>query len=249
MNIVLLHPEDLTSPHHARIEGRRLRHIQEIHRAKVGDDLKVGLLGGQMGVGHILSLSEDALEMECEFTQAPPPKKPWTLVVALPRPKVLNRLIASATSLGFKEIILLNAWKVEKSYWKSPRMTPENLQAQCILGLEQARDTVLPTIRIERFFRAFAEKDMKELAQNSNCLLAHPGIETQHPPQHQAQHPAPRSNLQTPSTTLAVGPEGGWIDAELTSFLEAGFQPTQLGERILRTETAVAFWAGRIDRA
>ncbi len=240
MNIVLLQPEDIIRPHHARVEGRRLRHIQEVHRAKLGDELKVGLLGGNMGSGHILSLNENALDMEIELSQAPPPKKPWTLVVALPRPKVLNRLIASATSLGFKDIILLNAWKVEKSYWKSPRMTPENIQAQCILGLEQARDTMLPEIRIERFFRAFAEKGMKDLAQSSHCLLAHPGIE--------AQQPSPKNEAQTPCTTLAVGPEGGWIDAEVASFLEAGFQPTQLGPRILRTETAVAFWAGRIDR-
>ncbi|NTV76300.1 MAG: 16S rRNA (uracil(1498)-N(3))-methyltransferase, partial [Holophaga sp.] len=45
MNLVLLREEDFTAPGRVRIHGRRERHVLEVHRAVVGDDLAVGLLG------------------------------------------------------------------------------------------------------------------------------------------------------------------------------------------------------------
>lgn len=41
------------------------------------------------------------------------------------------------------------------------------------------------------------------------------------------------------SVALAIGPEGGWTDAEIASARAAGFIEASLGENILRTETAV----------
>jgi 16S rRNA (uracil1498-N3)-methyltransferase len=40
------------------------------------------------------------------------------------------------------------------------------------------------------------------------------------------------------SCTIAVGPEGGFSDAEQQQLLAAGFVPSRLGPRVLRTETA-----------
>ena len=37
---------------------------------------------------------------------------------------------------------------------------------------------------------------------------------------------------------LAVGPEGGWADGELSWFYEAGWIAASLGDTILRAETA-----------
>jgi 16S rRNA (uracil1498-N3)-methyltransferase len=39
---------------------------------------------------------------------------------------------------------------------------------------------------------------------------------------------------------MAIGPEGGWTDAEFESARAAGFVEASLGHLILRTETAVA---------
>lgn len=41
------------------------------------------------------------------------------------------------------------------------------------------------------------------------------------------------------SAALAIGPEGGWTEAEIASARAAGFLEASLGENILRTETAV----------
>ena len=234
MNLILLSPEDFIAQDRVRLTGRRLAHVQEVHRASVGDHLCVGLLGGAMGSGHLTRLDSECLEMDVILDQPPPPKLPLTLVLALPRPKVLNRVLASATSLGVARIYLVNAWKVEKGYWKSPRMVEENLRLQRVLGLEQAKDTVLPELHLRRLFRPFAEEELPGITSGSLALVGHPG----------APLSCPRE-IETP-VTLAVGPEGGWIDSELASLQDAGFQAVDLGARILRTETAVAALVGRL---
>lgn len=234
MNLLLLEPGDLLAPDRACISGRRFDQVREVIRGGVGDELKVGLLGGAMGRGRILRLEAELLELEFQLGEAPPPKLPLTLLLALPRPKVLNRVIASATSLGIGHIVLLNAWKVEKAYWKSPRMSEENLRHQRILGLEQARDTVLPTLSLARLFRPFVEDELPRLLEGRRGLVAHPGS------------PRPCPMGLTGAALLAVGPEGGWIDAEMDSLCRAGLEPVDLGPRILRVETAVASLTGRL---
>jgi RsmE family RNA methyltransferase len=65
-------------------------------------------------------------------------------------------------------------------------------------------------------------------------LVGHPG---NHPP-------CPRA--LTEPVTLAIGPEGGWIPYEIDLLGKAGLQPVQLGERILRVETAVTALLARL---
>jgi len=234
MNLIMLFEEDFLAPGRVRLEGRRFSHVSSVHRAALGDSLTVGILNGRMGVGIVTRLDQDALELDVRLDQDPPPKLPLTLILALPRPKVLNRALAAATSLGVARIVLLNAWKVEKSYWKSPRLTQENLMRQQVLGLEQAKDTMLPELRLVRFFRSFVEDELPFLVKDTLALVAHPG----------STGPCPR--CVSKPTTLAIGPEGGWLDAEVQSLINAGFQPIDLGPRILRVETAVATLVGRI---
>lgn len=234
MNLILLFPEDFIDEHHVRLTGRRLDHVANVHRAAAGDTLTVGVIEGRIGRGEITLLDKDALEMRITLTTDPPPPLPLTLVLALPRPKVLNRVIAGATSLGVKRIYLINAWRVEKSYWKSPRLAGENLLAQRILGLEQARDTTLPAIELRRFFRPFVEDELPAIARESLALVAHPTAATECP-----------RNVAQP-VTLAIGPEGGFIEDEIASLQHAGFTPVALGPRILRVETAVAAVLGRL---
>jgi RsmE family RNA methyltransferase len=234
LNLVLLLPEDLVSPEQARLTGRRLAHVREVHRAKAGDDLTVGLLGGKMGRGRVLSVDDEALEVALTLDQEPPPKLPLTLVIAVPRPKVLNRVVAAAASLGAARIVLLNAWKVEKAYWASSKMQAENLRDQLILGLEQAKDTVLPDLRLARLFRPFVEDELPELLAGGTGLMAHPG----------SGDGAPK--VLVAPITLAIGPEGGWVEAEVQSLVKAGLRPLDLGPRILRTETALAALVGRL---
>jgi 16S rRNA (uracil1498-N3)-methyltransferase len=231
MNLILLFNDDFVSATRVRLTDRRLEHVTRVHRAAVGDELTVGVLDGRIGRGMVMSL--EPLELEVALDREPPPKLPLTLVVALPRPKVLNRIVAATASMGVRRLCLINAWRVEKSYWSSPRLSPENLRAQAILGIEQSRDTILPTISTHRLFRRFVEDELPLIASDVR-LVAHPA----------ATEMLPRG--VSDEVTLVIGPEGGFIESELASLDRAGFRAATLGERILRTETAIAAAVGRM---
>lgn len=234
MNLLLLEEQDFISPQRVRLSGRRLQHMREIHQAGPGDSLRVGRIGGLMGEGRIVSLDATVAELEVQLDQPPPPKLPLTLLLAMPRPKMFRRILQHCASLGVAEIILLNSYRVEKSFWQTPFLQPEVIRENLLLGLEQARDTLLPTVQIEKRFKPFVEDRLPALAAGTTGLVAHPG---DYPP-------CPRA--VTGPITLAIGPEGGWIPYEVDKLRAAGLQPIQLGERILRVETAVTALIARL---
>ena len=233
MNLILLHPDDLTADGHARVTGRRAGHIREVHRAEKGDELRVGLLGGRMGTGRVEEVSPEAIVMSVRLMDDPPRPLPVTLLLALPRPKAFRRVLQGVTTLGVKRIALFGAYKVEKSYWQSPWLEPEPLREQLILGLEQARDTVLPRVTLHPLFKPFIEDEVPGLAGGTRRLVAHPG----------GMGVCPTGAGD--GVTLAIGPEGGFTEYELGLLFGAGFEPVTLGPRILRTEQAVPALLGR----
>lgn len=233
MNLLLLSPSDFYHQNRARIDDRRLLHLQNILKTASESILKVGLIDGQIGSGTVLKIDATMAELEVSFERDPPPALPVTLILALPRPKALRRIIRNVTVLGAKRIHLINAWKVEKSYWQSPLLSPENIREQLTLGLEQAVDTVMPKVSLHPLFKPFVEDELSDISKNTLTYVAHPG----------ADNPAPPTNPQAdnkPAITLAVGPEGGFTPYEIEKFEEVGFLPISLGPRILNVEVAVS---------
>lgn len=234
MNLILLFPDDMVTGERARITGRRLRHVLDVHRAGVGDELLVGLLGGKIGRGTVTQLDEAVLEMDVRLDRDPPAGLPLTVLLVLPRPKVLRRVLHSLSVMGVKRIVLLNSARVEKSYWQTPFLEQEAIERQLILGLEQSRDTVLPEVLLRRRFKPFVEDELPEMIKGSLALVAHPG----------ANAACPR-DVRGP-VTLAVGPEGGFVPFEIEKFLSLGFTTMSLGERALNVEAAIPALISRL---
>ena len=235
MNLLLLEDADFVAADRAVLSGRRLKHLHEVHGAESGDSLRVGRLGGLMGRGTLLALDEQHAELHVELDQTPPAKLPLTLLLALPRPKMLKRVLQTVAAMGVPRLVLLNSYRVEKSFWQTPFLEPEAIREQLLLGLEQARDTVLPEVSIEKRFKPFVEDRLPAISADTLGLVGHPG-----------DYPAcPRAVNE--AVTLAIGPEGGWIPYEVDKLQEAGLAPVQLGERILRVETAVPALLARLS--
>jgi RsmE family RNA methyltransferase len=192
------------------------------------------VVGG--GVGRAELLADDGVEIKLRLALVDPTPAPLPveLVLAIPRPKVLTRVIEAAAAFGVARIALTNAWRVEKSYLRSPRLEPDALAHAARLGAEQGGTTWLPEIAIHR--RLMALLDARWPGPPATKLIAHPGA----PPIENAVPGAPAS------LTLAIGPEGGWISREVDSFVERGFTPVSLGAPILRVETAVAAALGQL---
>jgi RsmE family RNA methyltransferase len=234
VNLLLLEEADFIAADRVILRDRRLTHMQEVHRAAVGDSLRVGRIGGLMGSAELLRLEPGEAELRVSLDQPPPTKLPLTLVLALPRPKMLRRVLQTVAAMGVPRLVLVNSYRVEKSFWQTPFLEPEAIREQLILGLEQARDSVLPQVVIEKRFKPFVEDRLPALVEGTLGLVGHPG-----------QYPACPRGLDEP-VTLAIGPEGGWIPYEIDLLGKSGLQPVQLGERILRVETAVTALLARL---
>ena len=236
MNLILLAPDDIRHERLACLrDPRRLRHLNEVHRVRVGDTLSLGVAGGGIGRGELTRLTAT----EAHFTldgldTRPPPPLPVHLVLALPRPRMLARSLEHVTAMGVKQITLLHTQRVEKSYWQSPELSPEKIQHHLMLGLEQARDTLFPEVNLAKGFRPFIEERLPTLLTGRRGLVAHPGMPQACP-----------TGLTEPSVLL-IGPEGGFIPYEVERLQDAGCEGIHLGSRILRVETAVVALLARL---
>jgi 16S rRNA (uracil1498-N3)-methyltransferase len=237
VNTLLLTPEELGSPQGGRVrlpDDRRVAHVRTVHRAAVGDRLRVGVVGGRLGTGVVVAFTDTALELDVVLDRDPPPPVPLVVVLALPRPKVMRRVLQTVATLGVKRLCLTGAWRVEKSYWESPMLEEHALHAQLVLGLEQACDTELPVVTLHRRFKPFVEDELPKLANGHLGLVAHPA----------ATRPCPRA-VDGP-VTLAIGPEGGFTDYELGALAAQGLAPVSIGPRVLRVEQVVPALVGRL---
>jgi RsmE family RNA methyltransferase len=237
VNLLLLEPGELAPDGTARLAGRRARHVQEVLGAAPGERILAGVVGGRMGTAELLASSSTEIVLAPRLDAEPPPPAPVSLLLALPRPKILRKVLQAVAAMGVKRVVLVGSYKVEKSYFASPLLAPEALRAELLLGLEQGRDTVLPEVVVRRFFKPFLEDELAALFPEPSRLLAHPldaaPLETVAPAGARA--------------AVAVGPEGGWTAYEAERLREVGFLPFSLGPRVLRVDVAVPYAVGQVE--
>ena len=235
MNLLLLHPDDFVSEEEVLLTGRREQHAREVLKVQVGEALRVGRLGGDVGEGEVLEAGPGQLRLRVALSSPPPPRPGVDLILAIPRPKQLKRVVTAVASLGVDRLVLLNAARVERSYFDSKVLAPGFLTSLVEQGLEQARDTVPPEILLRERFRPFVEDELAHLFPESERLVPHPSAERPLGPSRDGRR-----------TVLAVGPEGGWVPFELELLSRQGFIQVSVGPRILRTETVVPLLLGRL---
>ncbi|WP_297763875.1 16S rRNA (uracil(1498)-N(3))-methyltransferase [uncultured Alcanivorax sp.] len=236
MNLLLLHPHQHLHGNLWRLDERQCRHVRDILGLAEGGSCRAGIVGDGMGKAQIESIENNEIHVLFKEDSRPSPPLPLSLLLALPRPKMLKRILIDATSLGIKRIVLINSWKVDKSYWQTPNLKADLLREKMLLGLEQARDTTLPELVLAPRFRPFVEDNLNAWAGPGQRILAHPG-----------DYPPMPGDLTEP-VTLAIGPEGGWTDYEVEMLQRHGFACHSFGARILRVETALPALVGRVMR-
>jgi 16S rRNA (uracil1498-N3)-methyltransferase len=234
MNCILLEHTEIAGAT-AELRGRRARHVVDVLRATPGRVVRVGVLGGRLGRATVAAISADVVTLApIELDAEPPPALPVTLCVALPRPKSLRRVLHASTTLGVKRIVLMETWRVDKSYWQSPLLAPDAIRDVLTLALEQAVDTLLPTVETRRRFRPFVEDEVPASIRGTQGLVAHPGSA--------ASAPAATSE----PITLFVGPDRGFTAFEIERLEAVGVRSCSLGPRVLRVDEAVPALLGRL---
>lgn len=230
MNVMILPKQAFSNDGCAIIDNPlQISHLHTTLKAQVGDSLKIGQLGGNMGTGIITHLNEKVCQLtNVALTQNPPNKLGVTVILALPRPKVLRRLILDMTAFGVNHIIIVNSARTDKSYWGSPLLN--KIDDFVLEGLQQGMDTIPPTITFAKRFKPFVQDELPSIIQHKSALVLHPYTDTT------LCDYITKNNLPN---IIVVGAEGGFVPYEIELLQSVGVKVATLGERILRTESAL----------
>ena len=228
MNLLLIEPEELAADQ-LILTGRRAEHLRKVLKVAPGVTVRLGVVQGQVGIGRVLTVEGDAVHLAVELSHQPVCDLHVELILALPRPIMLQRILKQATVLGVRRVHLIRSRRVEKSFFHSPVLEPEKIRALLLEGMEQAMDTWLPEVHIHHQFKPFVEDVLPTLPGQG--LIADPGGAG-------SLAGIPVSGAPGQRLLLAVGPEGGWSDYELQCFAERGFYGFTMGNRILHVDTA-----------
>ncbi|MGE0787335.1 MAG: RsmE family RNA methyltransferase [Sandaracinaceae bacterium] len=228
MNLLLLEPHELEADH-AELRDGRAAHVLQVLALGAGDRLRVGLLDGPLGTAEIIHVAEGAVRLRCAWDDAIPDRARLSLLLALPRPKVLKRLYAPIASLGVDHLWLCGAAKVERYYFDSHATEPALARERLIEGLVQARDTRLPRLELHRAL----VPALRRAEQIEGALRI--ALDPSYP----ARLGETVARANAPRVVLAIGPEGGWTTDERARLEAAGFTGASLGERPLRSDVAV----------
>ena len=242
VNSLILLPEECISQSRAELVGSRALYAYETHEARAGESVRIGILGGAKGEALIESATRDRVVLETRFFEEASPPLPIDLIMGVPRPQTVKKVIQAAVMLGARSVHFVRSELGEKSYLSSHALEDESLHEETVKALEQVWETISPEIKVHRTFSYFLKNHYPSIATYSGQALSM----VAHPQGHElVVADAPR--VRAAPLILAIGPERGWSDDEVSAFRSCGFEVVGLGSRVVRVETALVLLMGQIN--
>jgi len=211
----------------AVMEGEAAHHLGRVLRAQTGQLYELSD-GERVWLGRIESVGRDRVQFTLvEELPAVQPNLDVTLLLAIVKFEAFEWAIEKATELGIRTIVPLAAERSEKALLAAAAKRSERWKKILLEASQQSRRVRVPALSVlERPLSAFAS------LKDGLCLML--SERTTALPLRKVL-----SGQRATKTILAIGPEGGWTDAEFAAAKASGFQEASLGRLILRTETAV----------
>jgi 16S rRNA (uracil1498-N3)-methyltransferase len=209
------------------VTGPEAHHMIRVCRLKPGDELCLFNGDGCQYSGRVEQVSRRELTVEIIAVESPRRELGFAIEVAAPLPKGDRSqfLVEKLTELGVTSFVPLSTQR-SVIHPREPKV--EKLQRHVIEASKQCGRNVLMRIENPVEWSTYC----RQTDLHTVKLLAHPqrpeGVALRFPDKAQSAD----------AFMLAVGPEGGWTDEEVSNAAEAGWSLTDLGPRILRVETA-----------
>ena len=224
MNIILFDRHEINAP--IRRDDPRVVHVLNVLRREMGDSTDVGLVDGPRGKAILTSLNEHEVVFDFTWGEESPALLPIDLIVGLSRPQTSRKILQEATTLGVRSISFAATQRGELSYASSKLWTTDEWKRFVHAGVEQAFSTRFPVVKFG--------------VNISDCIASTKSTADRFClDNYEATTNLRDACSQSQSVVLAVGSERGWTEGERELFRDNGFQLAHLGERPLRTETAV----------
>mgnify|MGYP006281787389 CR=1 FL=1 len=197
-------------------------HASKVLRASEGDKLQIVDGKGGRYEGLIRRITKKSIQVEIKDHQRVPTSKP-ELILGMGIIKKRDRLefaVEKAVELGVSKILLFRS---DHSIKENVRM--DRLESIAVSAMKQSLRAWLPEISLYTSLNKLVDE-----MHDAEILAAHEKVDA-----------AGESfqKKESDKKLLLVGPEGGFSDDEVNMFRDHGARLVSLGEKRLRTETAV----------
>ena len=221
-----------------RLHGREAHHALRVLRVKYGE-----LVAVLDGIGNeflctVENGSREAVTLSVSlknFTPAPP--CPVTLLVAVPKGKIIEDIIQKAVELGASRIVPLLTERVATHLDADAAADKrEKWQQVAIEAIKQCGALWLPKIETPMTIQNFlARPETFDLS-----LVGSLQTERRHPRECFEEFQT-RNGRRPQNAAVWIGPEGDFTPEELQAIQNSGAQPVSLGKLVLRVETAAIY--------
>jgi 16S rRNA (uracil1498-N3)-methyltransferase len=221
-----------------RLEGPEAHHALHVLRLKRGE--RVTVLDGAGGeyLGDVDSTAKNFLTLTVrEKKSSPPPACAITLLVGIPKGKIIESIIQKAVELGTQRIVpLLTERVVTQLDDKGAEHKREKWQQVAIEAVKQCGAAWLPKVEAPLNVSEYLARDEK----SELSLVGSLQTERRHPGKWIAEFQTGHGCLPR-SAAVWIGPEGDFTLDELKLIEAAGARPITLGSLTLRVETAAIY--------
>lgn len=224
-----------SSHHRVTLASDEARHLREVLRLKVGDEVYVFNGEGNEFLCHVKDTRRDTTQLtvieEVATARRESPLE-LTLAVALLKGEKFDLVVQKATELGVSAVTPV-VTKLADIRLRDQSDIAKRVARWQRIALEAAKQSgraVVPSISTPVAFSTLVHNVKAEA--DSTCLMFS---------ERNGRSLTKAKELWTAKVTrltALVGSEGGWTDEELTAAGEAGWTIITLGGRILRAETA-----------
>ena len=223
---VFYFPELGESDTTVNLVGEEARHAVSVRRIRVGEEVSVTNGRGLIATCNVTSIANKppSLELSIRQVSVVPAPRAIHLAAAMPKGDRQRVLLDMATQVGISEFTPLLC---QRSVSKENDKAQERWQRICLEAMKQSRRAWLPRVNPSIELTSFVDLLPKDrvlccASADGQDVLGMTSIE-------------PETGI---AVVVVVGPEGGFTENEIGYLRRAGALEFNLGDGVLRTETA-----------
>jgi len=215
---------DEFSDNHAALNGTHADHLIRVLRAHVGQEFDI-VTGEIVRRGRIVTIKENRVEFELAEEISAPPILALTLLLAIFKFDRMEWAIEKCTELGASRIVPVIARRTDLHLAAASAKRADRWRRIALQASEQSRRATPPEIA-----DPIKLQEAAGLTTGLRIVLAES--------EQQTLLSEVLASHQQGEVLLAIGPEGGWTEEELSLFQKSGWISASLGSTVLRAETA-----------